>query len=197
MKGLKRYIIILFMIVIMPLTPLFVGCSSGEHPPDDFSIYEFELNSDNSGYKLVYFSGTIADVNIPNEYNGKPVVEIADFVFFNSNIISLKIPDTIKIIGKQAISGCGRLRSLEIGSGITEIKGTAPFSNLFLLKEVTVKSKCVYKKAAIIDESCLTFAQTIKVPKSVADNATNEYLNDTTKYTKTVDGDYYIYTKIK
>ncbi len=57
---------------------------------------------------------TDTDIVIPAYIDGKPVVEIAEHSFYNGNITSVFIPDTVKEIGNFAFYGCSQLWSLVI-----------------------------------------------------------------------------------
>ena len=61
--------------------------------------------------------GTCSDIVIviPEEYNGKPVTEIAEKAFYqNKQIVSVQIPQTIQEIGAKAFSGCDNLSSVTL-----------------------------------------------------------------------------------
>ena len=45
-------------------------------------------------------------LDIPSEYNGKPVVSIADEAFKFYAVYRVNIPDTVKVIGDGAFMGC-------------------------------------------------------------------------------------------
>ena len=61
-------------------------------------------------------------VDIPSQYNGKPVVAISDGAFMGyTSLISVKIPDTVKKIGAQAFFGCVLLANVDIPDSVTHI----------------------------------------------------------------------------
>ena len=69
------------------------------------------------GGKSIYLS----DIVIPGEYNGRPVTVIADNGFVEcQNLKSITLPDTIKVIGKNAFWTCD-LRNINIPNGIQTI----------------------------------------------------------------------------
>ena len=77
---------------------------------------------------------------IPSEYNGKAVTAIATGAFKNNNsIVSVIIPDTVKVIGDEAFYLCSKLESVVIGNGVESI-GTRAFFYCSKLATVTVGS---------------------------------------------------------
>ena len=72
---------------------------------------EYTLSEDET-YYIVSGSGTCTDVyiNIPSEYNEKPVKEIGNKAFYdNDNIVSVKIPDSVTSIGEDTFKYCYKL----------------------------------------------------------------------------------------
>ena len=76
MKNMKK---ILFTLVVLTLMLLLVGCGNTK----DGVTYELTENSD--GYVVSDFTDTVAEVIIPSQFNGKPVVAIGDSAFMNSS----------------------------------------------------------------------------------------------------------------
>ena len=75
---------------------------------------------------------------IPSRYKGLSVTGI-DYGAFsassNTDLLSIRIPDSVTVIGKHAFSGCGGVKSVIIGEGVTSI-GDSAFSSLRLLSEL-------------------------------------------------------------
>ena len=68
--------------------------------------------------------GTCADTTIviPSEYNGIPVIAIAEDCFKSkSNIQAIIIPDSVLIIEDYAIAYCKNLNRVDLGNGVKEI----------------------------------------------------------------------------
>ena len=90
--------------------------------PFNSSFLSFELNEDGTGYIVrgVYEGSQkpSGDVVIPAEYNGKPVVKIADLGFSDWNkFTTLTLPNTIKEIGYKAFQYCSAMTTLTIAEG--------------------------------------------------------------------------------
>lgn len=80
-------------------------------------------------------SGEIA---IPDEVNGVPVTILADQCFaFAEDVTAVIIPETVKIIGLAAFTGCSSLTSAVIPEGVTSI-APALFSECSRLESVTL-----------------------------------------------------------
>lgn len=129
----------------------------------------FELNEDNSGYILRDYEGEATRIIIPEVYNDLPVLEIqgqyGTGALARTNIISIKIPDNLEVIGQNtfnncsllerveisensklreignnAFSGCGSLESLYIPSGVTTI-GNSAFNNCGSINEFNISEE--------------------------------------------------------
>lgn len=90
-----------------------------------------------TGYK-----GSAAEVEIPREFEWKPIVAIGEQAFYPSvsgvptrhrhnraNVKKVVFPDTLRTIGDMAFLGCNALREVVIPSSVTEIGARAFFTN--------------------------------------------------------------------
>lgn len=67
----------------------------------------FEYDSDNGKYGVTiygYKCDFIKDVTIPDTINAEEVTEIADYVFYNKKIKSVKLPNNIRKIGNKSFA---------------------------------------------------------------------------------------------
>ncbi len=79
--------------------------------------FVYELNSDKESYSVVGLEeGNDSSVlNIPNTYNGKPVVKIDSEAFLGcKNIVEAIIPSNITVIAPMAFSACDNLVKLTV-----------------------------------------------------------------------------------
>ncbi len=91
------------------------------------SSYTFVLNNIGDGYIFTGYNGIFDTCIIPEEYDGLPVVGIAERAFYGKyNLKEIEIPDTVVSIGDDAFVNCSKLQSLYIpayveyiGVGIT------------------------------------------------------------------------------
>ncbi len=100
-------------------------------------MYNNEYYSNGLSFRLLsngtycVSKGTCTDENVivPRIYNGKYVSSIDDDGFYEYwKMKSIKLPDTIKIIGCYAFGFCSRLTSINIPYGVTTI-GSYAFSH--------------------------------------------------------------------
>jgi len=62
------------------------------------------------------------DITLPSTLGGYPVESIDDFAFLNCpDITSVTIPDTVKVIGRSAFSGCSGIRVLSFPASIESV----------------------------------------------------------------------------
>ncbi|MBQ8322254.1 MAG: leucine-rich repeat protein [Clostridia bacterium] len=138
---------------------------------------------------------------VPEEYNGKPVVEIGEDAFFDSiflnevvisgnvtsigdrafyrcnSLKSVVIGDSVTTIGDSAFSNCGNLNSIVIGDSVTTI-GDSAFSNCGNLNSIVIGDSVT----TIGDKAfyCTTFLRNI----TVGENNTAYKSIDGSLYTK-------------
>ena len=101
----------------------------------------YTLNSDGTAY-FVSHIGTCLDTHIviPAVYEGLPVTGIGAQAFYGcSNLVSVKIPDSVTYIGESAFRGCSKLESMTIPAGVTSI-GTYAFYSCTVLTNVTFEN---------------------------------------------------------
>ncbi len=117
--------------IIFAALLLFSGC---EAPREAFAIKSRALTSDQRfgtdiGYRkyddgsvvVVDYNGT-GDVVIPEKLDGMPVVELAASIFEGrEDITSVKLPDSLEIIGDGAFSGCSALVGVDFGKSVWSI----------------------------------------------------------------------------
>lgn len=159
------------------------------------------------------------NIVIPKSYNGRSIVYIAENAFLNNeSIVSVEMPNTILAIGRNAFLNCTNLTSVKLSSSINIIESSAfsncknltsisipssafrieksAFANCSNLKNIIIESETIYKNISddYFREDTIpnSFIEQIKVLNSI-DDGTNTYLNE--EFTKTLDGDYNVYTK--
>lgn len=99
--------------------------------------FEFVLNADCESYSLVGISNmTSTTIEIPAEYNGKPVTKISSVSPMNySGVKEVIIPSSVKEIENQAFLNCAALEKVMIPESVTVI-GQEAFYMCFSLQEI-------------------------------------------------------------
>lgn len=142
-----------------------------------------------SGHARVIIGNNV--LILPNCFSGGIRSSLVEIVEFEDNSIC-------KEIGRKAFSGAESLKEIVIPSSVNVI-GNYAFSGCSNLEKVIIESSEIYK--LLVNENSCSYliknANTIKVLKSIVDNSenSNAFLNDSANYTKTIEGNYYIYTK--
>ncbi len=91
------------------------------------------------------------EVEIPEKINGRSVSKIKNYGFNEAvKITKVKIPGTVKEIGKMAFYGCTALKNIEIPSSVTEI-GESAFENTPWLTDQRKANPMVVVNSILID----------------------------------------------
>lgn len=91
----------------------------------------YEFDEATGGYAIVADDNDettpSGSVIIPSEIAGKPVTKIGEKAFFSSDVTSVSLPETIKVIDAAAFQGCSDLVYVNIPDSV-EIIGEGAFS---------------------------------------------------------------------
>ncbi len=132
MKKIAVIFILLLSLIII------TAC---EETPDKESAGElnFTLSEDGESY-AVSGIGNVTDTKlvIPAEYQGKPVLAVADGAFSgNTSITAVEFSDSTVLIGARAFSGCTALENVKLTESLIYIREQA-FSGCTALRELTI-----------------------------------------------------------
>ena len=113
-----------------------VNGSVNENPAD---LFEFTLDETADGYCIISADTSISgEVVVPDMYNDKPVIRIAERAFYNCKDISgVVLPDSITNIGASAFRSCSNLVSVELPENISQI-GSDCFHGCVSLKNIDI-----------------------------------------------------------
>ena len=120
-------------------------------------IVEFVINSRLS--KTFYMCDTLLEVILPDSMK-----EIPTYIFWDSSLRKIRIPDGITSIGTYAFINCGSLKEISIPYGVKTI-GDKAFSGCVSLKEPTFPNTLTYIGNNAFD-NCRTFKE-ITLPNSL------------------------------
>ncbi len=131
---MKRYIIVLLALVLLASQTALSASAVGELGTPDDSCFTYELTD--SSATITAYSGTAANVAIPNSVNGIPVTSIADGVFAShTELLRVYLPDGLQSIGADAFSGCTSLLTLTLPDSLTTL-GDGAFSGCTSLYDI-------------------------------------------------------------
>jgi hypothetical protein len=86
-----------------------------------FSSSDYVYTEDSSGITITGYNGKDTTLEIPDVIDGNVVTSIGKGAFEDSNLKSLTLPDTIKVIGERAFFNSKYLHVIDIADGVTEI----------------------------------------------------------------------------
>lgn len=138
--GIKFLVLLLVLSTLLSLTSCMAFWLEQIGYDQMFEYTEFEDGYEIKGTPFIVgvmmskkkFENMVLE--IPSEYNGKPIVAIADEAFLgNVYLNKVIIPDTVRVIGNGAFSDCMTLFECNIPSSVTVI-GDAAFKNCSYLK---------------------------------------------------------------
>ena len=132
-KAIK---VIIFTVVFIALA---AGAAFGyvKYNQTDF---QFSDGAKSGTLEVNAYIGEAKDVTIPGSYKGKKVAYISAEAFKNTDITSVKMPDSIVSIGEAAFSSCKSLKSVSFGKGL-EYLGDFAFRSCQSLESITIDSE--------------------------------------------------------
>ena len=105
----KCFVVVFFAVLTMNLL---VNAQTA-NPASDF---EYDLNEAGTGVVIKKYNGETKDVIIPSVIEDFPVVELGNYSFAQSDIISVVIPDSVVYIG-GAFAACASLAKVTLPKG--------------------------------------------------------------------------------
>lgn len=135
--------------------------TDNEEQTDDYMYNTSEI--DENGYYIEPSDFMEGEVNIPDEYQGKPVVELSEEAFATHQITEVNLGKNVIQIGEKCFFGCKELSSVKLNEGLKTICESA-----FL--EAGLKGDLVIPDSVERIELCsfgLTQLETIHVGKGV------------------------------
>ena len=134
MKGTSKRILALVLSVLTLIT-VYIPASAVTN--GDFS---YEIISGSTSVRITGYSGSGAEVVIPDIIDGRTIVEISGGAFSaNSSIKSVEISSNVIRIMKDAFLNCTSLESVVIPASVSSV-GDSAFAGCVALKDVTISS---------------------------------------------------------
>ena len=147
---MKKLLVLISTLILMITGVVGVGCGEPAHVHEYVNgICEcgekqegyytpgltFSLKTDGSGYVVTKFDNKSGKVIIPEQYEGKPVLEIGPDAFLScSKVANVTLPNTLKVIDDYAFYG-SRIVSVTIPEKVERI-GEGAFKDCIWLKEI-------------------------------------------------------------
>lgn len=107
-------------------------------PIEDFS-YEME----NGEVTITGYKGVDREIRIPAEIYDRPVTQIGTEAFAGYDMVSVVVPDGVRVISSEAFCDCQCLTDLTLPSTLETIEGSA-FKNCVLLESVDLPDSLLY-----------------------------------------------------
>lgn len=134
----------------------------------------YESTADNSGYTVKGYSGDADKVFIASSYQGKPVVAIGEFAFYNCRTVSnVTIQGDVKSIGKYAFYGCSGMTDITLSDSVEAI-GDYAFQNCTGLHTIVIPDRTTAIGTGAF-RGCLNL-YSITVSGAVSDIGENAFL---------------------
>lgn len=140
------------------------------YPPSDLSDFTFEAIDDNT-CRIVQYTGNDTAVRVPSENaEGLSVTEIGDAAFESKDIVTILIPESVKIIGVHAFYGCTALTRVRLPEGLRIIDPYA-FALCYSLNDIHIPDS-VESFAGYAFEDCYNL-ETVNFPLNWKGNRVN------------------------
>ncbi len=110
---------------------------------------------------------------LPDLLGGKPIVEIADYLFMDGitykdmdRFTTLRLSDSVRKIGSSAFEGCSALKDVRLGTGLREI-GREAFGGCSSLREINLPEGLVRIETAAFRDC--TSLKSFELPSTTTD----------------------------
>ncbi len=121
----------------------------------DSGLFSYSYLEESDSYSIACNDSSISSVEIPSDYEGKPITTIKASAFAdNSCLEEVIIPDTVTTIEKSAFENCKALTKIVIPKSVETI-GKSAFSDCENLKKVTFLGSVYIGNAAFHSCSAL------------------------------------------
>ena len=154
-KSMKKLIV--FLAAMLAATCFLLSACSGKAPAPSFgeppsvepsvpsSVEETALfyEGDETGYYLMDYLGTAAELTVPSTYQGADVIGVGAGVFNgNETLQKITLPQTVKTVEDDAFRDCVSLTTVAFSSGVEKI-GSNAFDGCTSLTTVTGTENCL------------------------------------------------------
>lgn len=148
--------------------------------PEEIKYNDLIFIEHQEGLELSQYLGNDDYVEIPLSVNGKNVVSIGSYAFYNTTIKSVKMPSGIKYIGNYAFSKSA-LERITLHNAV-RVLGKGAFEGCLSLTDITFGSSILINE---IKENTFkdTAFQTINIPRSITAIGNGAFANNLSLHT--------------
>ena len=131
---------------------------------------------------------------------GSQLESIGDDAFsYCSELTEITLPSSLTSIGNSAFNACSNITEITLPASLISI-GIWAFSSCSNLATVTIESDDIYIDATGTDYNhagyLLANATTVRVLTTIVDTCDNSYLENTSNFETSLDGEYTVFTKV-
>lgn len=105
--------------------------------PAAASDFDYQLLDSLEGVVLLRYTGKAQEIILPQEIEGFPVQRIEGRAFYSTNVKTVVIPDSVVSMGREAFAQCSNLVSVRLSPSMRVISGGA-FSGCSKLENVVI-----------------------------------------------------------
>lgn len=135
---MKRFL--LFSLMILSVIFVFVSCNNTPFKDEVNPASDFEYDLTEQGrLRITKYVGSDTGVVIPDTIDGQEVGVIGRLAFFETDIKSVVIPDTVIYIEENAFWQCSELTSVKFGANLVTIRAAA-FADCLALTSIDLSS---------------------------------------------------------
>ena len=160
---MKKYISVLTMICVFAVAGISGAAAQEAKTANPASDFKFDLTSDGKGVIIKKYKGESTDVVIPAVIEDFPVVEVEEFAFCKTSVISVVFPDSITEIGSCCFRWCESLSRVVLPKNLKFIDDGI-FCECSALKKITLPDGIKFIGAYAFQNSGL---ESIEIPDSV------------------------------
>ncbi len=87
--------------------------------------YFYDVIKEDNTVEIQGYNGSLKELSVPEEINGMKVAGIGERAFSGKDIISVRLPVSVKYIKTSAFQNCSKLVKVDFSNGIEKIYGSA------------------------------------------------------------------------
>ncbi|MCH5202432.1 MAG: leucine-rich repeat domain-containing protein [Oscillospiraceae bacterium] len=136
-KSKKIIIIPIVIVLLLAIAAGVIYYMQSKGYINIFSSSEYNYTEDSRGIMITGYRGKDTTLEIPDIIDGYVVYGIADKAFAESNLKSVKLPNTIKYIGERAFFDSENLHFVSMEEGVEEI-GAYAFASCSVITDTFI-----------------------------------------------------------